>query len=72
MLEGFVAAPSFVGGDDCGEGAGGDGEEGFEGEGEGAEVGVAFVGCDDAQGAGCEADDAAEGAAFDCGAGRGC
>ena len=47
----FVAARGAVGLDYCGEGARGGYEEGFQGEGEGAEGGEAFVGCED----GCSA-----------------
>lgn len=69
MLGGFVGAAAAVGADDGCEGAGGDGEEDFEGEGEVADEGVAVLGGVDACGADGEADDAGEGAAFYCCAG---
>ena len=69
VLGGFVGAAAAVGADDGGEGAGADGEEDFEGEGEVADEGVAVLGSVDACGADGEADDAGEGAAFYCCAG---
>lgn len=70
VLGGFVGAAAAVGADDGGEGAGGDGEEDFEGEGQVADEGVAVLGAVDACGADGEADDAGEGAAFYCCAGE--
>jgi len=70
VLGGFVGAAAAVGADDGGEGAGGDGEEDFEGQREVADEGVAVLGGVDACAAHGEADDAGEGAAFYCCAGR--
>lgn len=71
VLGGFVGAPGAVGADDGGEGAGGDGQEDFEGQRQVAHEGVAALGAVDACAADREADDAGEGAAFDCCAGEG-
>ena len=69
VLRGFVGAAAAVGADDGGEGAGGDGEEDFEGQGQVADEGVAALGAVDACRADGEADDAGDGAAFYCCAG---
>ena len=71
VLGGFVGAAAAVCADDGCEGAGADGQEDFEGEGEVADEGVAVLGAVDACGADGEADDAGEGAAFYCCAGEG-
>jgi hypothetical protein len=71
MLGCFVRAAGAVCADDGCEGTCGNCEEDFEGQGEVADEGVAVRGAVDACAADCEADEAGEGAAFYCCAGKG-